>query len=428
MRAAAEHAARASRARLVSLLAAEHGDIALAEDAVGAAFERALLTWPRDGIPANPEGWLLTVARNVERDAWKSAAYRTAAPLTAAIEGGVDAVAPLDDVDLDAIPDRRLALLFTCAHPAIDPAIRTPLMLQTVLGFESSTIAAVLALAPATLAKRLVRAKHRIRDARIPFVIPDRTTIPERLPEVLEAVYGCFAIAWSSANGASPDLTMSMAGEALYLAATLAELLENEAEAWGLAALMAFSLSRAKARTGPYIPLDEQDPATWDAKLIADGESMLRRASALGHLGRFQLEAALQAVHADRRRTGETDVAALATLSTALLALTPSVGARIAHAAIITRLDGADAGLALLDALGAQRPEATRLQAFHATRAEALLRSGRACDAAVAFTRAVGLADDERTRAWLQQQRQRQSYICTCRRRAASEMEPESEG
>lgn len=412
-RRAAEHAARASRSHLVSVLAAAHGDLALAEDAIATAFERALTTWPRDGVPNNPQGWLLAVARNAERDSWKSSAHRTSTPLQAAIDIGADAVSPLEDLDPNAIPDRRLALLFTCAHPAIDPAVRAPLMLQTVLGFESATIANALALPSATLAQRLVRAKRRIRDARIPFAIPDRGMMPERLPWVLEAVYGCFAIAWADADGTSPDATESMAGEALYLAFTLASLLDDEPEAWGLAALVALSLSRATARTGTYLPLDEQDPNIWDAGLIADGEAMLRRASALGRIGRFQLEAAMQAVHAARGRTGKTDWAALAILATALVQIAPTLGAQVARSAIIARVEGASAGLGLLDTLEVEHPEVARLQAFHAARAEALVRAERPCDAADAYARATELADDEHVRDWLIERQREAAGLCS---------------
>ena len=229
-----------------------------------------------------------------------------------------------------------------CAHPAIDPAVRTPLMLQVVLGFEAAQVAAAFAVPPDAMAQRLVRAKRRIRDARIPFAVPDRRTMAERLPPVLEAVYGCHAIAWRDGTG-------SLAGEAQYLAVTLAVLLEREPEAWALAALVTLALARqAGAATSrrAFVPLDEQDPTTWDAALIAEGEDYLRRASAhAGPPGRFQLEAAIQAVHCDRGRTGVTDWRALRTLYLALDGIAPSLGARVALAAVTGRIDGPDAGL-----------------------------------------------------------------------------------
>lgn len=398
---AAEHAARASRTRLVSILAASHGDLALAEDAVATAFERALNTWPRAGVPADPDAWLLTVARNSQRDVWKSAAYRTSRPLHDAVQAGADAVNPFVDVDPDEIPDRRLALLFTCAHPAINPEVRAPLMLQAVLGFPAASIAAALALPTSTLTKRLTRAKQRIRDTRIPFTIPDRAQLSGRLPFVLEAIYGCFAIAWAHHDLAAG--TASMATEARHLAVTLASLLGSEPEAWGLASLVSFSLARSSAQHGPYIPIEDQDPASWDADLIREAETMLRRASRAGVVGRFQLEAAMHAVHAERRRSRSTDWSALLVLSTALVRTAPTLGARIAHAAIVTRTSGPDAGVELLGEIRARHAEVERIQAFHATLADALLRAGDTHRGHRALTRAIDLSDDPRVRTWLHQ-------------------------
>jgi RNA polymerase sigma-70 factor, ECF subfamily len=387
-RAAAEHAARASYGRLVAVLAAGTGDLALAEDALADAFITALERWPDAGVPTNPEGWLITVARNRQRDVWKSSAVRASVPLE-----GVDAASdPLDGLDPLRIPDRRLELLFTCAHPAIDAAARTPLMLQAVLGFDAAQIAAAYAMPAATMAQRLVRAKRRIARARIPFVIPDRRAMPERLPAVLEAVYGCAAITWR-------DDTESMAGEARYLAVTLASLLEREPEAWALAALVTLSLARR--RPGPYVPLEEQDPASWDAQLVAEGETYLRRAAASGRRtpGRFELEAAIQAVHLDRRRTGTTDWDALHQLYTALVTIAPSLGSQVAHAAVVGRAHGAEAGL---DALP---PDGEHLQAWWATRAHLLARIGRAAEASVAYERAIELTDDAAVREYLEGRR-----------------------
>ncbi|MBM2614749.1 RNA polymerase subunit sigma-70 [Actinoplanes sp. LDG1-06] len=373
-RAAAERAARASYGKLVALLAAPAGDVALAEDALAGAFEEALRRWPATGVPANPEGWLLTVARNRRRDVWKSAAARTCAPLT---EDSAH-IDPLADHDPYAIGDKRLELLFVCAHPAIDETARTPLMLQTVLGFEAAEIARAYAVPPATMAQRLVRAKKRIKQARIPFTVPDRRSMPDRLPPVLEAVYGCAAIA------------SSPAGEAQYLAVTLAVLLGNEAEAWGLAALTTLTLARH--RTG-FVPLDAQNPSDWDAALIDEGEAYLRRADPSGPPGRFQLEAAIQAVHCDRRRTGHTDWAALDTLYAALLIVAPSLGARVAAAAVRGRIDGPEAGLAALPT------DAESFQPYWATRADLLARAGR--DATAAYHRAADLTDDPSVAAFL---------------------------
>lgn len=391
----AARAARDSFGRLVALLSSANGDIAEAEDAVASAFEQALVHWTERGVPDNPEGWLLTVARNRQRDTWKSAAHRTGAPLDEDTPWHVS----LDEVDPDAIGDRRLELMFACTHPAIDPAVRAPLMLQTLLGFTAAQIAAAAGENPAGFAKRLIRAKRRIRDTGIPFAIPGRAQMPARLDAVLEAVYGCYAIAWHDADGRSHREPDSMAGEALHLAATVAATLSSEAEAWSLAALIALSLSRAAARAGPFVPLDQQDPASWDLELIREGETYLRRAGVLGGSpGRFRLEAAMQAVHAGRAHGARVDWDVLKTLSDALVIVAPTIGAGIARAAIIGRSDGPEAGLAALEALPA---EAERLSAFHATMADLLTRVGRTAEAATAFRRAAALEDDGAAAAYL---------------------------
>lgn len=401
-RAVAEHVARTSYGRLVVILATPTGDISLAEDSLSSAFEQALVTWPRSGVPANPEGWLLTVARNRQRDTWKSSAHRSSTPIDATTARGTDALASLDRVDPDAIPDRRLELLFVCAHPAIDPAVRTPLMLQTVLGFDAARIATAFAVPPATMAQRLVRAKRRIKDARIPFLVPDQSAMPERLLSVMEAVYGCYAITWSDRSTTGDDL----AGEAHYLAVTLATLLGTESEAWGLAALITLSRARASGRGDWFVPLDKQDVTTWDACLVAEGESYLRRSFRPGAPGRFQLEAAIQAVHCDRARTRRTDWIALRTLYTALVTVSPSLGARVALAAVVGRADSPAAGLSALDEIGSEPSRYTaedidRFQPFHAARADLLARAGREAEASAAFATAAALADERSARDYL---------------------------
>jgi predicted RNA polymerase sigma factor len=389
---AAEGVARAAYGRLLAILAAPTGDIELAEDCLADAFERALSTWPEQGVPDNPEAWLLTVARNRRRDRYRSAARRTAVPLE---DAPGDVLALAEEPDPDAIPDRRLALLFVCAHPAIDRAVRAPLMLQTVLGFEAGQIARAFAVRPSAMAQRLVRAKRRIRDARIPFVVPDRTRMTERLPAVLEAIYGAYAIDWLVAG---PAVRESLAFEARYLAVTLADLLPAEPEPQGLAALVSLSLSRQGARgsADEFVPLEEQDPALWDGDLIREGEDYLRRAHALGRPGRFQLEAAIQSVHCARASTGRTDWGALRTLYTALVSVAPTLGARVALAATLGRVDGPEVGLAALDAI--QDTAARRFQPAWATRAHLLAEAGRAEEAAGAYEKAISLTTDSQLR------------------------------
>jgi predicted RNA polymerase sigma factor len=379
---------RDSYGRLLAVLAAPTRDIAAAEDALADALERALARWPDDGIPANPEGWVLTVARNRLRDVWKSSGYRMTGPL----DESDYASTRLED-EMPAIPDRRLELMLVCAHPAIAPSIRTPLMLQSVLGVEAAAIATAFAVEPSAMAQRLVRAKKRIRDAGIPFVLPERDDLAERLPAVLEAVYGAYAIDWQLAPQGAP--IESLSAEALHLALVLTELLPDEPEVLGLAALVCLSEARRPARRtadGAFIPLDEQDTRLWDKVLMARGEALLRRAHDYRRPGRFQYEAAIQSAHCSRATQGKVDLVALRKLHRALLRVAPSLGAAVASAAVDGEIDGPDAGLQALDAIG--DPAVERFQPAWTTRAYLLAEAGRVADAAEAYRRAIELTDD----------------------------------
>ncbi len=394
----AEDVARAAYGRLLAILAAKDGDIESAEDCLAEAFAQALSSWPKTGVPSNPEAWLLTVARNRRHDLRRSAAQRLSDRLDDVAHVG--ALSAVQELDPDAIPDRRLALLFVCAHPAIDPAVRTPLMLQAVLGFDADEIGRAFAIPAATMAQRLVRAKRRIREARIAFVVPDRGQMPDRLTPVLEAIYGAYAIDFLLVAGTEPR--ESLAAESHYLAATLAELLPEEPEALGLAALISLSLARRPARgtVDELVPLDEQDPSLWDAELVALGERYLHSAQALGRVGRFQIEAAIQSVHCARATSGLTDWRALRTLHAALLSIAPTLGARVAHAAAVGRVEGAQAGL---EALGAIVDDAVhRFQPAWATRAHLLGEVGRADEAVRAYERAISLTTENAARRYLE--------------------------
>ena len=400
----AEELARAAYGRLLAILAARDGDIESAEDCLAEAFAQALRSWPETGVPSNPAAWLLTVARNRQRDIRRSAAHRLSDSLDEAAHSVARdrALSTMEDLDPDAIPDRRLALLFVCAHPAIDPAVRTPLMLQVVLGFDAGQIARAFVVPAATMAQRLVRAKRRIHDARIPFVVPERGQLAERIVPVLEAIYGAYAIDFPLVAGTEPR--DSLAAESHYLAVTLADLLPDEPEALGLVALISLSLARRPARgtSDELVPLDEQDPLLWEAELIALGERYLHRAHALGRVGRFQIEAAIQSVHCARATSGVTDWRALRTLHAALLSIAPTLGARVAYAAAVGRVEGAGAGLAALDAI--EDEAAQRFQPAWATRAHLLAAAGHEGEAAAAYERAISLTTDNRTRRYLERQ------------------------
>jgi predicted RNA polymerase sigma factor len=402
---AASVAARDSYGRLLALLAASTSDLAAAEDALADAFERALRTWPSAGVPGNPDAWLLTVARNRLRDHWRSAHAQRDFPR----EAGQDEPAHFDDADVDAIPDRRLELMLVCAHPAINRAVRTPLMLNTVLGFTAEQVGRAFSVPASTMATRLVRAKKRIKAARIPFHLPDRGDLAARMTAVLEAVYGAYVIDWATTGPQARQLP----SEALHLAEVLTTLVPADPEAHGLAALVQFSAARAPARAdadGCFVPLASQDPSLWRPHLISRAREHLRAAHARGQLGRFQIEAAIQAVHCARRQGAETDWPTLLALHRLLHAVAPSLGSGVALAAVTAEVDGPAAGLATLDRLLDEAGQhARRFQPARATRAHLLDHLGRSEEAVAAYESAIALTHDSAERQYLQHRRDRAS-------------------
>ncbi|TGQ86300.1 MULTISPECIES: RNA polymerase sigma factor [unclassified Mesorhizobium] len=401
-RAVAEAAARQSYGKLVAWLAARTRDVAAAEDALADAFAAALERWPRSGVPEKPEAWLLAVARRRRVDAVRrrltSEAGRDHLKLIAE-----ETEARMTDEDL---PDERLRLMFACAHPAIEPGVRAPLILQTILGFDAATIASAFLLSPATMGQRLVRAKSRIRETGIPFRVPERAELGERLDAVLEAIYAAFAEGWSDPTG-TETRHRNLATEGIWLGRLVASLLPDEPEALGLLSLMLFAEARRAARrdtAGDYVPLAEQDHALWDHALVDEAEACLRGAAAKGVIGRYQLEAAVQSVHAARRLTGRTDWIAIRELYDALFSIAGSPVVAINRAVAIAETEGAVAGLAALYVLGDDK-RLNGYQPYWAARAGLLARLGQGPQAVEAYDRAIGLERDPAVRRFLQAKR-----------------------
>jgi RNA polymerase sigma-70 factor (ECF subfamily) len=395
--AAIEATARDSYGRLVAYLAARSGDVAGAEDALSEAFAAALRRWPVDGVPQKPEAWLLHTARNRLIDAARHAQVRKKTEPLLQISSEAEEVATMHPT----FPDERLKLLFVCAHPAIDVAARTPLMLQTVLGLDAARIASAFLVSPAAMEQRLVRAKTKIREARIPFRVPEAPEWNERAAFVLDAIYSAYTAGWESVTD-DASTHHALAGEAIAIGRTLVQLMPNEPEAYGLLALMLHCEARRPARhgrEGEFIPLDKQDTALWSKALIAEAEEHLRAASAFNRLGRHQLEAAIQSIHAHRAVSGVIDWQEIALLYEGLVRFAPTIGAQVGRAVALAESGDVAAGLAALDAIAADRT--LNYQPWWAARAHVVRRIGRKADASAAFERAASLTDDPALRSYL---------------------------
>ena len=384
---AAKAAARDAYGRLLAFLSRRTGDIAAAEDALSEAFVAALSSWPRDGVPQEPAAWLASAAARKLIDA-----HRGRKREAAVLEELASRSTPAETAD------DRLPMMLALTHEAVAPEARSPLMLQCVLGLSVEQIAGLLLLPAGTLGRRLSRAKRKIRDAGVPITVPGDEVLVGRLPAVLDAVYGAFTAGWDRGTDAEAVAT---AAEAIQLGETVCRVLPDDAEAWGLLALMRYAHARRAARrdaAGRFVPLEGQDPAAWDGALTDAADGALRRAASLRRPGPYQTRAAIQSVHADRRRTGTTRWDVILSLYETLAAADRSAGAAVGRAATLVRMGRNAEAVAALDAL---EPDAVRgHQPYWAVRAEALrgLDGGAAREAA---ERAVGLTADPGVRAYL---------------------------
>ena len=411
---AVEDIARGFYGRLVACLASVSGDIAAAEDALSEAFVAALRTWPERGVPDRPDSWIVTAARRTLVDAARrrAVAQRSLHQLVVLLDGDRSSrTERCSAVDASGvIPDKRLELMFACTHPAIDRAMRAPLMLQAVLGVDARRIGAAFLVPPATMGQRLVRAKARSR----PWGCPSRCPIPRSFPNVasvLDAVSAAYGTGWDD-TGTGPDAGSGGAGplaEAIRCAGVLTELLPGSAEAHGLLSLLVHSNARHMARRraeGEFVPLDRQDVALWDARDIHRAERHLAYASRLNRpkpqLGPYQLQAAIQSVHNRRAVTGTTDWSAISALYDGLVSLTPTVGACVARAKAVSATGGPRAAFALLDELPPDLVQ--HYQPYWVVLAHCRMLIGDQVAATEAAQRAVLMTEDAPVRRHLQAQ------------------------
>jgi RNA polymerase sigma factor (sigma-70 family) len=396
--AAIEAIARNSYGRLIAYIAARSGDVARAEDALGDAIAAALERWPADGVPQKPEAWLLHAARNRIIDA---ARRHQVQQQSETILRQITEEAHTVAVTHEDFPDERLKLLFVCAHPAIDPAARTPLMLQTVLGVDAARIASAFLVSPSAISQRLVRAKNKIRDAGIPFCVPEPREWNERVTFVLDAIYSAYTTGWESLMDVS-STHQALAGDAIAIARTLVQLMPAEPEALGLLALMLHCEARREARyssNGEFVPLDRQNTAVWSRPMIDEAERYLRSAAKFKRMGRYQLEAAIQSIHANRAIGGCIDWPEIVLLYEGLVQIAPGIGSLVGRAVALAQAGKPAAGFSALEEIPAGR--IVNYQPYWAARAHLLQLLNRNDEAQKSFTRAASLTDDPALREYL---------------------------
>ncbi|RSD23935.1 RNA polymerase sigma factor [Amycolatopsis eburnea] len=392
---------REERGLLLAALARRFGDLDLAEEVTSEAIEAALVHWPAEGVPPKPGAWLMTTARRKAVDRLRRDQAYAARLAVLQVEADRAAPAPAPAPD-GGLPDERLQLFFTCAHPALPAEDRAALTLRCLAGLTTAEVARAFLVPGATMGKRIVRAKNRIRTLRIPFRVPDPDELPGRLPGVLQVVYSIFTEGYAASSG--PDLQrLDLAEEAIRLARILRRLLPGEREVAGLLALMLLIHARRDARTGPdgdLVLLDDQDRARWDRAMIEEGTPLAEIALTGGPPGRYGVQAAIAALHDEAPDVASTDWPQIVALYDVLRGLAPSPVVDLNRAVAVAMRDGPAAGLALLDAL-ADEPRLREYSPFPTARGDLLTRLGRHPEAAAAYRDALALAGTEPERAHL---------------------------